>query len=334
MPFWRQNVFVVLLLTGSVGVAARVRYHPSAVCAVKGSTVTIGCTFTPIMEVIRVVWCINHLICHGSTPSVYDSAKPSYGSRYQYLGDLEGNCTLRIHDVREADSRTFRFRMEAADALGHFTGTTGAKFNVIDNPQMLVLSSTPAKVSEGDRVTLSCASRCSFQQLEVRWFQDGNHVLSESGPALQLGSVTKSKSGNYTCALAKDMRTTSLPFSLKVEARQSNLRDGQFALTLGLAFGLMVVLLFFILLIFIIKRKCRVASCENVKGLEGETEQKHSEHVYCNFPSSAEPAGQEMSHSALEINYASIRFKQTAVSRPVKDSKEFVVYSAVASTLR
>ncbi|XP_054638046.1 uncharacterized protein LOC129185253 [Dunckerocampus dactyliophorus] len=336
MPFWHQTVFVVLLLTGSAGEAARVHYHPTPTCAVKGSTVTILCTFTPLTEVVRVVWCVNHLICHGITPSVYDSAKPRPASRYQYLGDLEGNCTLQIHNVQETDSRTFRFRMEAVDSLGHFTGTTGAKINVIDNAQMVVLSSASAKVSEGDRVTLSCTSRCSFQQLEVHWFRDGYHVLSGSGPALQLGLMTKDKSGNYTCALARDTRTMSMPFSLNVEARQSNLagRDGQLALTLGLTFGLLLVLLIFILLFFIIKRKCWVASCENVKGLEGEMEQKHGERVYCNLPSSAEPATQEMSHSTEEISYASIQFKQKTVSRPVKDSKEFVIYSAVASPLQ
>ncbi|XP_061838959.1 uncharacterized protein [Nerophis lumbriciformis] len=329
MSFWRQSVLVALLLTGSVRGVARVRYQMSDLCAVKGSTLAVGCTFTPLMAVVRAVWCVDHLICHGSTPSVYDSARPRPGSRYQYLGDLEENCTLVIHDVRKTDNGVLRFRMEAADPIGHFTGITGAKVNVIDDARMVVLSIAPPRVTEGDRVILSCACRCSFQQLEVRWFRDG-HALVESGPTLQLGPLTTGESGNYTCALARDTGTTSLPFSLNAEARKADSLDGWLAPTLGGTIGLLLVLLSSILLIFIVKRKCRMASCENFKGLDGEME--HS-HVYGNLPSSAEragPDGQEMSHSAEEVSYASVQFKQKTVSRPGMDSRDFVVYSVMS----
>ncbi|XP_061737795.1 uncharacterized protein LOC133539704 [Nerophis ophidion] len=329
MAFWRQCVLAALLLTGLAREVARVRYQTSAPCAVRGSTLAVGCTFTPLMAVVRAVWCVDHLICHGSTPSVYDSARPRPGSRYQYLGDLEGNCTLVIHDVRKTDNGVLRFRMEAADSIGHFTGITGVKVNVIDEAQMVVLSSARPRVTEGDKVILSCACRCSFQQLEVRWFRDG-HALVESGPTLQLGPLTTGESGNYTCALARDTGTTSLPFSLNVEAHKSDSLDGLLAPILGGTFGLLLVLLSSILIIFIVKRNWRKASAENVKGPDGEME--HSS----NLPSPAERAGpdrQEMSHSTEEVSYASVQFKQKTVSRPAMDSGDFVVYSAVASAL-
>ncbi|KAG7233911.1 hypothetical protein INR49_006427 [Caranx melampygus] len=83
-----------------------------------GSTVTLPCTFTPqsvrngkpvSVKIIRVVWCKDHGICQGTTPSVFDSEsrtnKP-IDHRYSYLGDKEGNCTLQITDVQKKDQGT------------------------------------------------------------------------------------------------------------------------------------------------------------------------------------------------------------------------------------
>lgn len=46
--------------------------------------------------------------------------------------------------------------------------------------------------------------------------RDG-HALSETGPALQLSSLTANDSGNYTCALKTNVRTQSVPIRLQVE---------------------------------------------------------------------------------------------------------------------
>ena len=124
--------------TGVAGV--RVKY-PHPVCAVKGSTVTLPCTFTPRksfiqngkevpLRIVRVRWCVNHEICHGTAPSVYDSNSTMPDSRYQYLGDMKGNCTLQIRDIQMKDDETFRFRMETDNPAGHFTGRSGVRVRV------------------------------------------------------------------------------------------------------------------------------------------------------------------------------------------------------------
>ncbi|XP_061633324.1 uncharacterized protein LOC133479850 isoform X2 [Phyllopteryx taeniolatus] len=321
----QANVLVLLLVTGSMGAVEKVRYTP-ATCAVRGSTVMLLCSFTPSQAVVRAVWCINHLICQGTTPSVYDSAAPRCNNcRYLYLGDLKGNCTLQIHNVQEADNTTFRFRMEGQNTAGHFTGTTGVQVTVIDGERMKVSSSAPGRVSDGATVTLSCASTCSFHGLQVRWHRDGR-ALPESGPALRLGPLAAGTSANYTCVLAVDARTMSPPFRLDVEQRRSESEDATVAVILGLAAALVLVVG---IVLFIVKRRRRPESRHDVKRAQNEHE---CEHVYNNTPPTPErggPDGQEVGQSAQEVSYAAVQFKPKAVSRSAAAKEEDVVYSSV-----
>ncbi|XP_070823077.1 B-cell receptor CD22-like [Chaetodon trifascialis] len=218
----------VLMLAGAAGVAVN---YPDHTCAVKGSTVTLLCTFTPLKSAIldgsevffrvtRVCWCKNHLLCHGSTPSVYDSQSESNDPRYKYLGDKTGNCTLQISDVQKEDEATFRFRMEGNHRVTHYTGRSGVNITVSDGARMKVNSSvTEAQVRAGEKVTLYCTALCTFHRMEVNWFKDG-HALSGSGPALRLSPLTAEDSGSYTCSLRVNANTLSLPYSLQVEAEQ------------------------------------------------------------------------------------------------------------------
>ncbi|KAG7231666.1 hypothetical protein INR49_010756 [Caranx melampygus] len=219
--------FLLLLLGGAVG--QRVTYPP-AVCALRGSTVTLPCTFTPqsvrdgkpvSVKINRVVWCKGHQICQGTTPSVFDSESTTnrpIDHRYSYLGDKEGNCTLQITDVQNKDQGTFYFRMEAEDGVGHWTGRRGVEVTVVGAVQLRVSSSSGEREREGHTVTLLCSSSiCTIHRLELTWFR-GDHALSESGPALQLGPLTTQDSGNYSCALKSDPRSRSAAYLLQVEA--------------------------------------------------------------------------------------------------------------------
>ncbi|XP_063736889.1 B-cell receptor CD22-like isoform X2 [Eleginops maclovinus] len=210
----------MLLLPGAAGLL--VVNHPGPVCGVKGSTLTLPCTFSTLksvseggrevlVKIQRVVWCQNHAICQGSTPSVYDSESERRSNpRYRYLGDKEGNCTLQITDLQETDDATLRFRVEADHSSATFTGLPGVRVTVRDGIPMQIKNS-----SEAD--ALLCTALCTFHHLEVTWFRDG-HALPQSGPSLRLSALTAKDSGNYTCALKDDPRTTSLPYSLQVEA--------------------------------------------------------------------------------------------------------------------
>ncbi|XP_047454848.1 uncharacterized protein LOC125016410 [Mugil cephalus] len=235
MAVWDKTpllCFLVLLADAQMPPPVRpersIVYPFRSTCAVKGSTVTLPCTFTPAtsveingkdekLKIVRVLWCQNHPICQGITPSVYDSNSTNNDPRYQYLGDKKRNCTLQIRDIQKKDNASFRFRMEADNGAGHFTNRTGVEVLVVDGIQMMIQSSRNKNTfSRGESVSLQCTTHCTFHQLEVTWFKDG-HALSESGPALHLSSVTAKDSGNYTCALKKNMKTQSLQRSLQVE---------------------------------------------------------------------------------------------------------------------
>ncbi|XP_054476924.1 myeloid cell surface antigen CD33-like [Anoplopoma fimbria] len=236
MAVWDPKISWCFMLLLADVVSDRVNY-PGPVCAVKGSTVTIPCTFTHpksvseggrevSVQIIRVIWCQNHEICQGFTPSVYDSDlkyNHTNNPRYRYLGDKKGDCSLQITDVQKRDDKTLRFRMEAHTIFSPYTGPQGVKVTVTDGAQMEIRSSVnKTEMREGEAVTLNCTSGCSFHQPEVTWFRDG-HALKHTGPSLYLGTPTAQDSGNYNCGLKNNNRTLSKPFSLYVEAEEEGL---------------------------------------------------------------------------------------------------------------
>ncbi|XP_053183697.1 uncharacterized protein LOC128366961 [Scomber japonicus] len=263
MAVWDKQIPWIFMQLLAGAAAAAVNY-PEPVCAVRGSTVVLPCTFTPRssftrdgrqvpLKVIRVRWCVNHEICHDTTPSVYDSASPTANPRYKYLGDMTGNCTLQISNIQRIDSTTFRFRMETDHSI-HYTERSGVRVTVTDVVKMRIQSSIVAgELSRIQQVTLTCStSVCNFQ-LEVTWFKDGN-ALPQSGPALQLGPLTAKDSGNYTCALKTDQRSTSLPFTVRVKEEDEGLNHDKLLLIVRVVLFTLLTLLIVIVTAVIIKR--------------------------------------------------------------------------------
>ncbi|XP_070822966.1 myeloid cell surface antigen CD33-like [Chaetodon trifascialis] len=343
MAVWDKKILwgFMFLLAGAAGVGVN---YPNHTCAVKGSTVTLLCTFTPLKSAIldgsevffrvtRVRWCKNHLICHGSTPSVYDSQSESNDPRYKYLGDKTGNCTLQISDVQKEDEATFRFRMEADHVAAHYTDRSGVNVTVSEDGPMTVSSSSSGReVRAGENVTLSCTALCTFHQLEVTWFKD-NHTFSESGPALRLGPLTPEDSGNYTCILRTNTKTLSRPYSLQVEAEQEG--GSNSSLMVGVVFGVLLALVTLIMVVCIIRRKRAAAADTDQRAAGGQVEPKHPDDIYSNVLPPAEQGGeghrQETGRAVEEVSYASVQFKHKNQDRLAKEAEDAIIYSAVAS---
>ncbi|XP_068425803.1 myeloid cell surface antigen CD33-like [Clinocottus analis] len=201
--------------------------YPGPVCAVRGSSVTLLCTFTPAVtngeevQITRVIWCQDNSLCFSYTPSVYDSEEKNNlnNPRYRYLGDKKGNCSLQITDVQKEDNATLHFRMEGNMPRASFVGEPGVRVRVVDVTQMEIRSSREGTFKRGEAVTLTCNTTCSFHQLEVTWFRDC-HALTFTGPALHLGSLSAGDSGNYTCGLKNNIVTRSTPHSVLVEEEE------------------------------------------------------------------------------------------------------------------
>ncbi|KAJ3598346.1 hypothetical protein NHX12_001856, partial [Muraenolepis orangiensis] len=245
-----STVSVLLLLAGLVIPGALQEWHveyPKHFCVVEGSTARIPCSFThpefpkgvgAAHQVDRVVWCRNHQICQGTTPAVYDSRAVRANSPSVYLGDRTGNCTLKINNFSQ-DERisTYRFRFDTSVPTWRYTGQPGV--NITVTKAEVRVSSSENVVREGGRVTLTCTANCSFHQLEVNWYRNGQALL-ENGPALHLSDLTFNDTGNYTCSLATSTGKMSVPWSLVVEG----------SLTLIFAVGRVVVCLAVFFLLF------------------------------------------------------------------------------------
>ncbi|XP_047453839.1 uncharacterized protein LOC125015864 [Mugil cephalus] len=323
MAVWGKTVFWSLLfLLADAQMPPPVSPEPSIVypfrstCAVEGSTVTLPCTFTPAtsvrikrkdekLKIVRVLWCQNHPICQRETPSVYDSNSTNNDPRYQYLGDKKRNCTLQIRDIQKEDDATFRFRMEADNGAGHFTNRTGVRVFVVDGIQMMIQSSSNNNTfTRGESVSLQCTTRCTFHQLEVTWFKDG-HALSQSGPTLHLTSMTAKDSGNYTCALKKNMKTQSLQRSLQVEPGEpEEPGEGSRGQTLAVVFGVLLTVITVGLFVFIVKRKWAAAAGQRTLG--GEMKHKAPDNIVSGVQT--EDHEYETGGAVEDVNYASVQF--------------------------
>ena len=108
-----------------------VTYNPTSICAVKGSTVTMSCTYTHPSgySVTKAFWTKQLPVQNGEEPNdLLDD--PDYRGRVQYLGDKQHNTTLRLQNVTEKDQIKYYFRFITHDPNGKWTGAGGVDLNV------------------------------------------------------------------------------------------------------------------------------------------------------------------------------------------------------------
>uniref|UniRef100_A0A3B4H8Z8 B-cell receptor CD22 first Ig-like domain-containing protein n=1 Tax=Pundamilia nyererei TaxID=303518 RepID=A0A3B4H8Z8_9CICH len=99
--------------------------YSCSICAVKGSTVDISCSFKhpSRVNVLKRVW-----FTKGNNYNPEDlKTDPVYAGRVSYSSDWK-SCTLTIRDLRESDSAVYKFRFETDRA--DFTGLPGVTLTV------------------------------------------------------------------------------------------------------------------------------------------------------------------------------------------------------------
>ncbi|XP_064815423.1 B-cell receptor CD22-like isoform X2 [Oncorhynchus masou masou] len=173
-----------------------VTYTHQSICALKGSSVDISCSYTypSYHEIKQAFW-----FTKWSGMEAEDlSSVPGYEGHIEYLGDKESDCTLRITDLRLSDSAGFRFR---------FITSGGSEFN--GSPVSLtvtdvVLEMDPTSVSEGERVTLRCRTKCTLDPITAySWYKNGQSLPNSntSSPVYILFSVSSEDTGRYSCSV-------------------------------------------------------------------------------------------------------------------------------------
>lgn len=118
-----------------------VTYTSTEICALKGSTVYLHCSYkypysinnrdTTVMETF---WVTRYTSVDLRTVS-------QYSGRVQY-NCSKNNCTLRITDLRESDSAEYRFRFITNQPDGNYIGSPGVTLSVTGNIfiHMLIIS--------------------------------------------------------------------------------------------------------------------------------------------------------------------------------------------------
>ncbi|XP_035390922.1 B-cell receptor CD22-like isoform X2 [Electrophorus electricus] len=198
------SVVLHILLTGVVAQDGwGVKYTPKSICALKGSTVIIGCTYTyPLgFAIKKSFWSIRQVTSTSEPPDL--SLDLRYQDRVQYLGDKQQNCTLSLRDVTEEDQCKYYFRFITYKADGKFQDKNGVQLFVTD-----LQVETPEEVVEGDDVTLTCKTTCNLTGPSYIWYKNGVS-LSSNTKALNLKTVSSEHAASYSCAVLGQSHSSS-----------------------------------------------------------------------------------------------------------------------------
>ncbi|XP_073331621.1 B-cell receptor CD22-like [Pagrus major] len=188
---------VVLLLTVPVIQGQDdwgVTYSSTEICALKGSTVDMSCTYrypSTVKTVENKFWFTKE------SNGVYVDLRtdPEYSRRVQY-NCVNKNCTLRITDLRESDSAEYKFRFITTQPDGRYTGSPGVTLRVTD---LQVQVSTLVTYTYPYRAELKCHSSCPLPgHLHYVWYKNGQIVQGETSDSYS-GSFKYSDS--FSCAV-------------------------------------------------------------------------------------------------------------------------------------
>uniref|UniRef100_A0A674A4E9 B-cell receptor CD22 n=1 Tax=Salmo trutta TaxID=8032 RepID=A0A674A4E9_SALTR len=193
MEIWLRCVIWYFFLSGKN--CWSVTYTHQSICTLKGSTVDISCSYTypSYYEIKKAFW-----FTKWSGMDAEDlSSVPGYEGHIEYLGDKESDCTLRITDLRLSDSAGYMFRFITSG--GTFSGSP-VSLTVTD----VVLEMNRRSVSEGERVTLTCRTKCTLDSITAySWYKNGQPIPNSNtySPVYSLFSVSSEDTGRYSCAV-------------------------------------------------------------------------------------------------------------------------------------
>uniref|UniRef100_A0A3P8Q802 Ig-like domain-containing protein n=1 Tax=Astatotilapia calliptera TaxID=8154 RepID=A0A3P8Q802_ASTCA len=169
-----------------------VTYTSTQICAVKGSSVEIRCTYTypprinnETIEVQKRLWFTK---LQQDVP-VDLKTDPNYDARVEYYF-FRNNSTLRITDLRESDSAQYKFRFETNYRSGRYTGSPGVT--------LLVTVTLSGEIVEGSSVTLTCSSDAK-PAANYTWYKEDDQKPLSKDSQLIFSSIQSSDAGEYYC---------------------------------------------------------------------------------------------------------------------------------------
>uniref|UniRef100_A0A3B4UBN8 Ig-like domain-containing protein n=1 Tax=Seriola dumerili TaxID=41447 RepID=A0A3B4UBN8_SERDU len=207
-----------LLLCGILCKEWKVDYQLKNICAVKGSSVVIPCSFDhPYNKKVQSVMWGHERNNFYEGPFIFNSKSVDNTSRFQYIGDTINNCSFRVDQVEHNDTGKYVFRFEMNLPDDKWTGIGGSKLDIVDLKTLVTKTNGNGTMKEGDSVNLTCINSCNGGDLSsaFTWFKNGK-AISE-GRALYLSNISSTTSGNYTCSITTHKGTSSEVININVE---------------------------------------------------------------------------------------------------------------------
>uniref|UniRef100_A0A4W6EH38 B-cell receptor CD22 n=1 Tax=Lates calcarifer TaxID=8187 RepID=A0A4W6EH38_LATCA len=167
-----------------------VTYTSTEICALKGSTVDIHCTYShpsPSATAEKRFWFTKNQ--YGKFVDL--KTDTNYLDRVYY--DCKNkNCTLTITDLRESDSAEYKFRF-ILNSIG-YTGSPGVILHVTDL-QVQVTRSDPHTA----QAELKCLSSCPDGTASYIWYKNGQKMEEDTSP-VYAGNISHT-ADSYYCAV-------------------------------------------------------------------------------------------------------------------------------------
>ncbi|XP_053181566.1 B-cell receptor CD22-like [Scomber japonicus] len=169
-----------------------VTYTSTHICALKGSTVDINCTYRYPSRINNVTTVVDETLWftkESINEHVDLRTDSEYAGRVQYRCD-KNDCTLRITDLRERDSAEYKFRFITNQPGGKYSGSPGVTLNVTDLQVKVIQSTTSSPSKE-----LKCNSSCLPDRSSFIWYK--NLPSTSASPS---GEIIEGSSVNLTCS--------------------------------------------------------------------------------------------------------------------------------------
>ncbi|XP_070296944.1 uncharacterized protein [Salvelinus sp. IW2-2015] len=164
---------VLVVFLGSVAVVLgqdgwSVTYTTQSICALKGSTVDLFCSYTyPSGHTVTTTFWFTKIV------NLRDD--PDYKGRVTYRSDRMNGHTLKITDLREKDSAAYKFKVITDQTGGKYTGDPGVNMSVTD----LQVKVTTTWWS----TTLTCSTTCTLTDNPTYiWYRNSKNVQEDSSP--------------------------------------------------------------------------------------------------------------------------------------------------------
>ncbi|XP_062245257.1 B-cell receptor CD22-like isoform X2 [Platichthys flesus] len=179
--------FVVLLLTVTVVQCENgwdLSYTSTEICALRGSTVDITCTYTypstlnNLDTVQETFWFIQE------SNGIYVDLRtdPEYAGRVENLCE-NNKCTLRINNLTESDSAVYKFRLTTNQPTGSLTGSAGVTLSVTDLHVQVNRSVQDSNYYHPRymKAELRCQSSCRLpDHLNYVWYKNQQKVIGRA----------------------------------------------------------------------------------------------------------------------------------------------------------